>query len=78
VPPDEHQWIEKFGCTRRYRAFRDGVRQYYRDHYPLTEAARNNPTSTRRRKRLSAVSRAAAVAVAVIDAMLQWRGPRGC
>jgi NADPH-dependent 2,4-dienoyl-CoA reductase/sulfur reductase-like enzyme len=26
VPPDEHQWIEKFGCTKRYRAFREGVR----------------------------------------------------
>ncbi len=43
VPPDENPWIEKLGCTRRYRAFRDGVRQYYRDHFPLTDAARNNP-----------------------------------
>src|SRR5882724_1853034 len=32
VPPDEHPWIEQFGCTARYRRFRDGVRQYYRDH----------------------------------------------
>ena len=30
VPPDEHPWIEQFGCTRSYRAFREGVRQYYR------------------------------------------------
>src|SRR6185369_5001934 len=44
VPPDEHRWIEQVGCTRRYRAFREGVRQYYCDHYPLTDAARNNPT----------------------------------
>src|SRR3954469_3907710 len=42
VPPDENPWIEQFGCTRRYRAFREGVRQYYRDHYPLTSAARAN------------------------------------
>ena len=34
---------KRLGCTRRYRAFRDGVRQYYRDHFPLTDAARNNP-----------------------------------
>lgn len=43
VPPDEHPWIEQFGCTRRYRQFRDGVRRYYRDHYPLTPAARADP-----------------------------------
>ena len=40
VPPDEHRWIESFGCTARYRAFREGVRAYYRDHYDLTAAAR--------------------------------------
>jgi hypothetical protein len=43
VPPDEHPWIESFGCTRRYRAYREAVRQYYRDHMPLTAAARANP-----------------------------------
>jgi hypothetical protein len=40
VPPDEHPWIEERGCTRSYRAFRAGVRDYYRRHYPLTAAAR--------------------------------------
>ena len=30
VPPDEHPWIEQFGCTASYRAFREGVRAYYR------------------------------------------------
>ncbi|MCX7019510.1 MAG: FAD-dependent oxidoreductase [bacterium] len=40
VPPDEHPWIESFGCTRRCRRFRDAVRQYYRDYYPLTARAR--------------------------------------
>jgi hypothetical protein len=43
VPPDEHPWIESFGCTRSYRRFRDGVRDYYRRHYPLTEEARARP-----------------------------------
>src|SRR5436190_23921096 len=43
VPPDEHPWIESFGCTRTYRRFRDGVREYYRRHYPLTAEARANP-----------------------------------
>jgi len=40
VPPDEHQWIEKFGCTRSYRQFRNGVRDYYRRNFPLTADAR--------------------------------------
>lgn len=43
VPPDEHPWIEQFGSTRSYRQFREGVRQYYRDHFPLTTESRANP-----------------------------------
>ena len=43
TPPDEHGWIEEFGCTRNYRKFRADVRDYYRNNYPLTEAAKNNP-----------------------------------
>ncbi|CAN5421416.1 FAD-dependent oxidoreductase [soil metagenome] len=39
VPPDEHPWIESFGCTRLYRRFRNGVRDYYRRHYPMTGEA---------------------------------------
>ena len=35
VPPDEHPWIERFGCTASYRKLRQDVRQFYRDHYPL-------------------------------------------
>lgn len=37
VPPDEHPWIEKFGCTRTYREFRNEVRRYYQKNYPLKE-----------------------------------------
>lgn len=41
VPPDEHPWIESFGCTASYRQLRRDVRRYYKEHYPLTpEAAR--------------------------------------
>lgn len=42
VPPDEHRWIEQFGCTASYREFRNRVREYYRRHFPLTSAARNS------------------------------------
>lgn len=43
VPPDEHPWIEQFGCTRSYRAYRNAVRDYYKRNYPLTPAARERP-----------------------------------
>lgn len=43
TPPDEHGWIEEFGCTRSYRRWRNGVRDFYRLHYPLTNEAKANP-----------------------------------
>lgn len=39
VPPDEHPWIEEFGCTKTHRQFRNAVRDYYRKYYPLREDA---------------------------------------
>jgi len=41
VPPDEHPWIEEFGCTRTYRMFRDGIRADYRAMDITPEAAAN-------------------------------------
>src|SRR5579862_5029175 len=43
VPPDEHQWIEQFGCTARYRRYRDLIRQFYRDNTPLKASIRDDP-----------------------------------
>ncbi len=43
VPPDENQWIETFGGTRRYRQFRHRVRQYYRRNFHLSESALAQP-----------------------------------
>ena len=43
VPPDEHYAIETHGCTGRYREFRNRVRQYYRDNYPLKTESKNDP-----------------------------------
>src|SRR6516162_3995606 len=39
VPPDEHRWIETHGANASYRDLRDGIRSYYRRHYPLTAEA---------------------------------------
>jgi hypothetical protein len=37
VPPDEHPFIESFGCTKTYRAFRNRVRNYMKENYPVKE-----------------------------------------
>lgn len=70
VPPDEHPWIEQFGCTRRYRMFRDGVRQYYRDHYPLLPEARMDPHLNPGKGTVSRVCHEPRVALAVLGQML--------
>jgi len=70
VPPDEHGWIERFGCTATYRRFRNGVRDYYRRHYPLTEAARGNPLLNPGNGWVSPLCHEPRVALAVLEAML--------
>lgn len=42
VPPDEHKWIEEYGSTTSYRDFRQCVRNYYKENYPLTNDAFND------------------------------------
>lgn len=70
VPPDEHGWIERFGCTASYREFRNGVRNYYRRNYPLTENARNNPLLNPGNGWVSPLCHEPRVALAIINAML--------
>ena len=70
VPPDEHAWIESFGCTRAYRAYRDGVREYYRRHYPLTEAARSIAQFNPGNATVSRIAHEPRVSLAVLESML--------
>lgn len=70
VPPDEHSWVEQFGVTRSYRRLRDGIRQFYRDHYPLTDDARRRTHLNPGAGHVSKLCAEPRVAVAVIDAML--------
>jgi hypothetical protein len=70
VPPDEHPWVESFGVTRSYRRFRDGVRAYYRDHYPLTAAARTHPYLNPGDGSVSRLCHEPRAALAVLEAML--------
>ena len=43
VPSDEHIWIEQFGSTRRYREFRNRLRNYYKTNYRLTIESQSDP-----------------------------------
>ncbi|RHJ91123.1 FAD-dependent oxidoreductase [Parabacteroides bouchesdurhonensis] len=40
VPPDEHPWIETHGAPSSYRSYRNRIRNYYKQNYPLTDEAR--------------------------------------
>ena len=70
VPPDEHPWIEQFGCTRSYREYRNAVRSYYRHHYPLVDAARARPDLNPGNGSVSRLTHEFPVSVAVLEAML--------
>lgn len=70
VPPDEHGWIERFGCTRSYRKFREGVRAYYRAHYPLRPEVRDQPRLNPGNGWVSPLCHEPRVALAVLEAML--------
>jgi hypothetical protein len=72
VPPDEHSWIEQFGCTGRYRRFRNLVRQFYRDHYPLTPEACSDPYLNPGYGFVSRLCHEPRVALAVLEQMLAW------
>jgi FAD dependent oxidoreductase len=70
VPPDEHPWIEQFGCTARYRRLRDGLRDHYRRWYPLSESARADPQLNPGRGTVSRLCVEPRAGVAVIDGLL--------
>ena len=70
VPPDEHPWIETTGCTASYRRFRQGVRRYYWNNYPMTEAARANMLLNPGEGNVSRLCHEPRVALAVIQDML--------
>ena len=70
VPPDEHPWIEEFGATASYRAYRNAVRAYYREHFPLVEAARGRLDLNPGNGSVSRLAHEFRVSVAVLEAML--------
>jgi len=75
VPMDEHTWVEQFGVTASYRELREGIREYYRDNYPLTGQARAQKALNPGAGLVSRLCAEPRVAVAVIDSLLApWVG----
>jgi hypothetical protein len=70
VTLDEHTWIEQFGCSASYRELRDGIRGYYRQHYPLSERARAERYLNPGAGLVSRLCSEPRVGAAVIDALL--------
>ncbi|GAB6990911.1 FAD-dependent oxidoreductase [Paenibacillus pini] len=70
VPPDEHRWIERFGCTATYREFRERVRNYYRQNYPLIEKAKNDPLLNPGTGWVSRLTHEPKIALRVLEDML--------
>ena len=70
VPPDEHPWIESFGGTQTYRAYRRHVRDYYRRNYPLTELARSRELLNPGGGSVSRLTHEPRVSLAVLESML--------
>ncbi len=70
VPPDEHPWIEGAGGTALYRRYRSLVRQYYRDHYPLTAEARANEQLNPGGGTVSRLTHEPRVSLAVLEGLL--------
>ncbi len=70
VPPDEHPWIEWCGCTRRYRSYRNHVRQHYRSYYPLTAEAKQTEHLNPGGSWVSNIAAEPRVALSVIESML--------
>lgn len=70
VPPDEHRWIENQGCTAAYRSLREGIRTFYRTHYPLSEEARRSPYLNPGRGAVSGLCHEPRAALSTLEGML--------
>jgi hypothetical protein len=70
VPPDEHPWIEQFGGTASYHAYRRAVRDYYRHHFPLTAEARARWNLNPGDGSVSRITHEPRVSLAVLETML--------
>ena len=70
TPPDEHPWIESFGSTASYRAFRTAIRDYYRTWFPLERALRRKRYLNPGAGSVSSLCHEPRVSLAVMEGLL--------
>ncbi|MBL9169793.1 MAG: FAD-dependent oxidoreductase [Verrucomicrobiales bacterium] len=70
VPPDENRWIETHGCTRTYRSLRNGIRDYYRRHFPLLPEVASRAHLNPGDGNVSRLCHEPKVALAVLESLL--------
>ncbi|MEJ8852993.1 FAD-dependent oxidoreductase [Variovorax robiniae] len=70
VPPDEYPWIEYLTASQSYATFRETIRDYYRRHMPLTDAARTRIRLNPGQGNVSSLCHEPWVAVKAIDELL--------
>ncbi len=70
VPPDENPWVDQCGATATYMRFSDGVRDYYRRNYPLTDKARHTMNWNPGQGNVSRLCHEPRIGLAVIEEML--------
>ncbi|MES2533908.1 MAG: FAD-dependent oxidoreductase [Pseudomonadota bacterium] len=70
VPPDEHPWIESVSGSQSYAALRHAIREHYRRHMPLTDAARLSLRLNPGQGNVSTLCHEPWVAVKAIDELL--------
>lgn len=76
VPPDEHPWIERFGCTASYRSLREAIRNYYRSLPCLRAQAKDDPLLNPGRCWVSRLGHEPWVAASILDEMISSAGVR--
>ncbi|CAM3569828.1 FAD-dependent oxidoreductase [Erysipelothrix urinaevulpis] len=70
VPPDEHDYIEKYGRTASYQTYRENIRDYYKRFYPLTQNAQADLTLNPGNGWVSALCHEPVVSMKVLHSML--------
>lgn len=70
APLDEYTSVEVYPGNASYAQFRKGIREYYREFYPLTDEARANPRLNPGRGSVSALCAEPRVALAVLTGLL--------
>lgn len=70
VPPDEHAWIETHGAPKSYLKYRNKVRAFYFNNYPVADAQRENKRFNPGNGSVSALCHEPKVSLAVLEQML--------